>query len=744
MFIHRWGQLMARRRRAVMILWTLLILASLAATPLLMARLGAPDYGVPGSDSAKVQQLLSKHFSGLGAEQDLVVFQTRSGTLDEPANRQAVTHILDAVRGSQHVAAVVGPFDAQAKNQVSQDRTAAFGLVGVDGTTGQLAKRTAAVQKAVRSASSGPVQAWLTGYSPVTNDLTVVENADSERAESIGMPVALIVLLFALGALVAALLPLLLAIAGLCVTFGVITLLSYAMKADSFLVAIVTMIGMGIGIDYALFVVSRFREEMARRHIDRTTPDSSERRAALADCASASLATSGRTVLFSGAIVAISMCSLLVVNSPVFREIGVGVAAVVVCTLLAAWTLLPAVLVALGPRVNKGSLPGRLQPSEVRADGSAADGNWARWAHAVMRRPVLACVLVAAVLALCALPLGSLKYGIDLGINSLAGRPSAQAQQVLTRSFGAGLVSPIEVVITGKSDQPLDAAGQNATATLEEQLTKDGRVGSVDRTVSDNRVLLTVVPSVPVDSTSATALVAHIRHDLAPAAEANGSQIRVGGATAEFADVSHETSSKIPLILLIVLLVTVVFLLFILRSLALPLKAIAMNLLATAASVGITIAVFQWGWASGLLHFRSVGFLQVYIPITVFVMLFGLSMDYEVFLIRRMQEAWRQTGDNVEAIASGVEHTARPIAAAAAIMVAVFGSFVTAGVLELKQFGLALAIAVALDATLVRLVLVPAFMRLLGRWNWWLPGSGFGTDALSDRSEQRTPMREPV
>ncbi|MEO9238663.1 MAG: MMPL family transporter, partial [Jatrophihabitantaceae bacterium] len=182
----------------------------------------------------------------------------------------------------------------------------------------------------------------------------------------------------------------------------------------------------------------------------------------------------------------------------------------------------------------------------------------------------------------------------------------------------------------------------------------------------------------------------------------------------------------------------------ILRSLALPLKAIAMNLLATAASVGITIAVFQWGWASGLLHFRSVGFLQVYIPITVFVMLFGLSMDYEVFLIRRMQEAWRQTGDNVEAIASGVEHTARPIAAAAAIMVAVFGSFVTAGVLELKQFGLALAIAVALDATLVRLVLVPAFMRLLGRWNWWLPGSGFGTDALSDRSEQRTPMREPV
>jgi RND superfamily putative drug exporter len=382
------------------------------------------------------------------------------------------------------------------------------------------------------------------------------------------------------------------------------------------------------------------------------------------------------------------------------------------------------VLVALGPRVNRISLPRRFQPAEVRTDLPPGTSYWARMAHAVMRRPVLASVLVTSILIVAALPLGSLRYGIDLGTASLAGRPSAQAEQVLERSFGTGMVSPVQVVVTGPEGAALGNAGMRRARALATLLSRDPRISAVQEQVQGGRVLLDAVPSVAIDSSAAIRLVGHIRNDLVPeAVDGTWLQVLVGGASAQFVDVSHETSGKIPYILAIVLGLALVFLLYVFRSVALPVKAVLMNLLATAASVGIAVAVFQWGYLHRLLGFTSVGYLQVYIPITVFVMLFGLSMDYEVFLIRRMQETWQETGDNQLAVATGIEHTARPIAAAATIMVVVFGSFLSAHVLELKQFGLALAVAVALDASLIRLVLVPAVMRLLGHWNWWLPGA---------------------
>ena len=325
------------------------------------------------------------------------------------------------------------------------------------------------------------------------------------------------------------------------------------------------------------------------------------------------------------------------------------------------------------------------------------------------------------ILVLAALPVGSLKYGIDLGIGSLGDQPSAQAQKVLARSFSAGAVSPIQIVVTGKGETPLDSAGTQHAKQLSDALGKDDRIAAVESVPGDGRVLLNAVPKVAIDSTAATDLIKYIRTDLAP--RATGQDVFVGGATAQFADISKETTDKAPYVLILVLGLSLLFLLLVFRSVALPIKAVVMNLLVTAAAVGVTIAIFQWGHGTGLLGFTSVGFLQVYIPITVFVLLFGLSMDYEVFLIRRMKESWQHTHDNAAAVASGIEHTARPIAAAAAIMVAVFGSFLTCGILELKQFGLSLAVAIALDATLVRLVLVPAFMRLLGDWNWWMPKS---------------------
>jgi RND superfamily putative drug exporter len=728
---------MARHRRLVIVLWLLALAASGAAYPWLQHRLGAPAYGVTGSQSASVDAMLSRYFSGRGTEQDVLVFDTAGGPLTAPAARRDIARITAAVARMDGVAAVVGPFGPGARAQVSRDGRAALALVGLDGSSAaQRAAQAARVQGRVAELvrtdpagadRAGQVRAWLAGYSPTANDLTAVEGADAERAESIGLPVALVVLVLAFGAVVAALVPLLLAMAGLLLSFGVVALLSLGLRVDAFLVTIVTMIGTGIGIDYALFVVSRFREELARRGVPaagraRGGPVGRADAAAdaVAEAVGASLAASGRTVVVSGTIVAISMCSIFVMDSPVFREISIGVVAVVACTLAAALTLLPALLAALGSRVNRGALPARLQPAELR--GTKPRGGWFSWAHTVMRRPVLFGSVAAAVLVIVALPLGDLRYGIDLGTASLGSTPSAHAQHVLDRSFGPGVVAPVEVVVTGHGQRPLDEAGLQAARRFGTLIGRQPEVANVGVVSSRGRVLIDAVPAVPIDSAAATALVHRIRTQLVRTA-GSGVVVSVGGASAQFADLGAETRHKMPWVLAIVIGLSLVFLLVGFRSLVLPLKAVALNLLCTAAAIGLTIAVFQWGYGAHLLHFDSVGFVQVYLPITVFVMLFGLSMDYEVFLVRRMQESWRRTHDNSVAVATGIAQTARPIAAAAAIMVAVFGSFVTCSVLELKEFGLALAAAVALDATLVRLVLVPAFMRLLGDWNWWLPGT---------------------
>jgi RND superfamily putative drug exporter len=714
----RWGAVMARHRRIVIAIWVVAIIACGASLPFLFNQLKAPNYGVNGSESTRVTQLLQRHFSGQGNEQDVIVFDSGTGRITDPAARTTIDRVVKAAQREKGVVTVISPFSPQARDQVSQDGRAALAIVGLRGNSHQLPQRAGDVQNAVRDASGGGVNAWLTGYTPITNDQTVVQGADSENAESIGMPIALVVLILALGAVVSAVLPLLLAIAGLILSFGVFALLSFGLSFDAFLISIVTMIGTGIGIDYALFVVSRFREELARRNITRAGGKQKEQ---VAEAVGVAVATSGRTILFSGVIVGISVCSLYIVNAPVFREISTGVLVSVICTLTAALTLLPAVLGALGPKVNGGSLPERFRPADARPGADVERGTWARWAHLIMRRPVIAGLISVVILVLFALPVGSLKYGIDLGIGSLHDQPSGHAQKVLSRSFSAGAVSPIQIVVTGRDDTPLDAAGTQHAKQLSDVLSKDSRIAAVESIPGDRRVLLNAVPKVAIDSPAATNLVKYIRHDLAPSA--TGQDVFVGGATAQFADVEKETTDKVPYILLLVLGLSLLFLTMVFRSIALPIKAVAMNLLVTAAAVGATIAVFQWGHGEGLLGFTSVGFLQVYIPITVFVLLFGLSMDYEVFLIRRMKESWQHTHDNAAAVANGIEHTARPIAAAAAIMVAVFGSFVTCNVLELKQFGLSLAVAIALDATLVRLVLVPAFMRLLGDWNWWMPGA---------------------
>ncbi|MFI6047666.1 MMPL family transporter [Nocardia sp. NPDC051321] len=706
----RWGVAMARHRKVVLGVWLLLVVVCGAAYPALHARLGTPDYSVPGSDSVAVDRLVAEHFAQFGIEQDLIVFHSARGTVDAPDYRATIDRTIGIARQTSGIAGAIGPFDGNAA-QISADRHTAFGIVGVNGDISERVRVVQELRTAVETGSGDDTQVMLTGYAPIQAEMMQIETADLQRAEALGIPVATVLLVLALGAVAAALLPITVTAAGIAIAVGALFGLTTFLAFDSLVLSVATMIATGTAIDYAMFIVSRFNEELTRRGV-RNRQD----RDAIAQAVGAAMDTTGRTVLASGLIVMISLCSLAVVGLPMLNGIAVGVVTAVIATMTGAFTLLPALLATLGPAVNRGALPERLRPAEVRS--TTASSAWARWAHTVMARPVLFGAIGVALLLAAAAPLTGLRYGVDVGTEALADRPSGQAISLVEQNFTPGLLAPIEVVATGADASPLTSDARAEADRFLGQLSHDDRIATVLPQYADGRMFAAVVPRAAFGSTAATDLVTDLR---SRAASLGDAEIKIGGTTALFADVSQRITGRFPWVIALVLAVSLTFLVVAFRSIVLALKAILLNLLATGAALGITVAVFQHGVGESALGFHSTGFLQIYLPMLVFAVLFGLSMDYEVFLIRRMKEHWDVHHDNAAAVADGLQRTARPITAAAAIMVAVFASFVTANVLELKQIGFALAVAIAIDALLVRLVLVPAFMRLFGRWNWWLP-----------------------
>lgn len=725
--LYRWGLAVARHRRVVLGVFALLLIVSAVAYPALQRALGAPGYGFSGTESARVEQLIERLFPDLGSENDLVVFHSSRLLAGDAPYRATIAAVDRAVRGQRGVRNVVGPYDPSAVGQILGEEHVAVTGVSLGGSPNQRFNGARAIQAAVtRAAGDNGVQVWFTGASPILKDLSEKQKSDTEQAEMIGVPVALAILLLALGTLVAAMVPLLLAVSGLLLTYGVLTAFTLLFHFDSLLLAIVSMVGLGIGIDYSLFIVCRFREELARAGTgerDRGGVGERDESERVADAVGVALAKSGRTILFSGVIVALSMASMFVVKAAVFREIAGGTVAVVICMLVTAMTLLPAALALLGAGIERGALPRRLQPADARPQGDGEQrGAWARWALLMMRRPVLVAAVTGAVLLAAAIPVLHLHYGFSVDVLQDTSTASGKGERLLAQTLTPGAVGPTQIVLAGRGARSGLGFDVAAAKSLGGQLENDQRVTGVFEHRGSAGVLLTVVPAVAIDSPTATALVGHIRADLAPRLERGRRlTVLVGGSTAKAVDVTDELDEKFPVIMALILGTSLLFLLVVLRSVVLPIKAVLMNLLATGATIGLVVWVFQDGHGHRLLGFTTTGFIQATVPIVMFALLFGLSMDYEVFLIRRMQEEWRRTGDNRLAVAAGIEHTARPITAAAAIMVAVFGSFMTANLLELKQFGFALAAAIAIDATLVRLILVPATMCLLGARNWWLP-----------------------
>jgi RND superfamily putative drug exporter len=744
-FFYRWGLFVARQRWWVLGGWLVLLLAAGLFIPQFQKSLTFAGFEVNQSDSQQVAKLLKTRFSQQFAEQDVLVFHSATMTLNEPAYQQTVQIAIKQIAGLPQVAAVFSPTDPEAQGQISSDGHSAFALIGINGNDDQRLALASRLEEAARRASTGQVEMYITGYSPISADLADQELGDMEQAEIFGLPVALVVLMLAFASVIAAFVPLLLAMVGIVFTLGLLGAISlFSGNFNLGIENILTMIGLGVGIDYTLFIITRFREELTQK-------------ASREEAVAASMATAGKTVFFSGGTVLIALSGLLLVNSKVFTDMAVGAMAVVGVMVLAALSLLPAGLALLGEWVNRLGVPFLKKTTRPQVK-NLDQGFWAGWTRVIMRRPLLWIGIITVLLLLATAPVFQLKLGTDLGTASLGKRPAGRGLDLLAQYFSKGTLSPTQVLVE-RTNGTIDDATLEQVARLTAVLEKDpavARVDSLTKTLDqlagghslaalktlevqpegaqflgyylnwhqgDNITLLNVTPKVAIDSPEVEQLITRIRHQYAPSVLASQTDLKVlvGGTSAEITDLADEMLSKLPWVLGLVLVLSFGLLAIAFRSIFLPLKAVLMNLLSIGTSYGLLVLVFQKGAGEQILNFHSPGTIQVYLPMLAFAILFGLSMDYEVFLIGRMKEEWRHSQNNELAVSRGLEHTAQVITSAAAIMVAVFAAFAFTTILEIKQLGFALAIAILVDATLIRVILVPAAMKLMGHWNWWFP-----------------------
>jgi RND superfamily putative drug exporter len=666
----------------------------------------------PATDSAKELALEQTTFPG--RETDLVVvYSSPTLRVEDPAFQRAVTGTLSALPTSD-VAGTVSYYDTRAPGLVSTDGHATRVVVTLAGA-GQDAKSDN--WEAVKGHLAAPgLNTSIGGRWAVFGDVNEQVSKDIARAESISLPIVFLLSLLIFGSFVSALMPTLVGGIAVMGAFAVVRLITGVTDVSIFSINVITLLGMGLAIDYALFVVSRFREELA------TQPDTS--RDSVAAAVVQTMRTAGRTVLFSGLIVAASLASLLLFPQNFLRSMGYGGMAAVLVAMLAALTVLPALLGVLGPRIEFGRMPWRRGSRAHDADARTPDelhgaehevvhGAWARVAHSVMRRPVA--YLVAIVIGLLALGspfLGAQWGSVDERVLPVSS-PSRQAADLQADLFG-GETSTASIMLRGADES---AAAAYLTGLKAVDGVSQAQVVAT-RSVEGQRLTLVQATWFGNSQTeSSQDVVRQIRAVEPP----SGATALVGGPTADAVDLIHSIGTTLPWMALTVAAVMLVLLFVAFGSVVLPLKAIVMNAVSITASFGVVTWIFQEGHLAGLLGFTSPGYLDVTQPILMLAILFGLSMDYEVFLLSRVREEWDRTGDNTRAVAAGVQRSGRIITSAALLLAVVIGGFATSGIVFLKMIGVGMLVAVLLDATVVRALLVPATMRLLGRANWYAP-----------------------
>jgi RND superfamily putative drug exporter len=735
----RLGRFAYRRRWWVLAAWALLVLVAIPFAPRAPGALRAGGFSLDDLESARARATLVQELGAPPSALVLVYESTGEARVGDPAFEDAVRTATAGVAAAPYVRQVASHLLAPA--QVAADRRVAYDVVLLDIAPDDSPAALPGIQTALLTAPG--VRVTLAGGPAFYGDIQKVSEADLRRAELVSLPLAAIALLLVFGSVIAAGVPLIIGGAAVVTSLAVIFGLASLTPMSIFVLNLATLLGLGLGVDYSLLMLSCFREELARR----TPPGARADAEAVEAAVRVTVATAGRAVFFSGLTVLLGLLGLVLFEFMILRSVGIAGALVVGIAVAAALTLQPALLSVLGSHVDA------LAIRKVRPD-PGSEGAWARLARRVMRRPLLVFFPTLGLLLVLGTPFLHVRFNAPDATILPESVPSRASYETLVRSFGEGAFAPLTLAV--RTDGP--ATGPANIARLYDysrRLAADPRVARVDSLVDvDPRIsllkyqLLYASPGGPPDRFTATALAATTKGDLtaftvttgygpnrdearalvrdlrdptSALAPPAGVRVSVGGGAADVSDTVSRIAADFPRTGLFIVLTTYLVLFMLLRSVWLPLKAIIMNTLSITAAFGALVWVFQDGNLSRLLGFQPLGFVETTLPVILFCVLFGLSMDYEVFLLSRMKEAWERTGDNTEAVAQGLERSGRIVTSAALIVVVVAGSFVFADIVLIKALGLGVALAVAIDATIVRALLVPATMRLLGKWNWWLP-----------------------
>jgi putative drug exporter of the RND superfamily len=679
------------------------------------------NFTLPNSGAQRAADLLQRSFPSQSGDRDSIVYKVSSGSVLEPSVRARMSAMFAKVEKLPHVTSVISPYaGAAAGKAISANRRIAFATVVFDEKANLLPTSAPERVVAVAQAAAKPgLDVQLGGQA-----IEATKKPGFGISTAVGLLAAIVILLLTFGSLVSMGLPIITALLGLGTGLGVIALFTHVVDTPDFSSELAAMIGLGVGIDYALFILTRFREAYA-------TPGPTFQD--VHESVFQAIDTAGRAVLFAGSTVVIALLGMMLLGVEFLYGVALSASIGVLLVMLASMTLLPALLSLAGKRVAAGSRRARARAeARIAASGPtgapagaapgqpAAGGAWIRWSALVRRRPwAIASVAAVAMLAIAA-PATALRLGSSDASNDPANQTTHKAYDLLAEGFGEGFNGPLLVVAKFPSSkreavQQLRAAIAGTPGVVSVAPAKVNPAGEV--------ATITVYPHSSPQAYATTQLVSRLReHVVPPVAAQDGMTVYVGGVTAGAVDFANTLSHKLPLFIGVVVLLSALLLMIVFRSLVIPLQAAVMNLLSIGASLGVIVAIFQWGWFGSLMGTQQ-GPIESFIPVMLFAIVFGLSMDYEVFLVSRMRERWDHTHDNERAVAEGLALTGRVVTAAAAIMVCVFLSFVLGEERVIKEFGLSLASAVFLDALVVRCMLLPATLNIIGKITWSFPAA---------------------
>jgi len=692
-----------RNRGRIIVGWIAALAVAIGLSAAFAGEFNA-DYSTPGSDSKQAQDLLEQRFPAQSGDTVDVVVRS-DGSVTDPAVRSDVTALLAELRGLPHVAAASDPYTTP--GGISEDGHILLAHLNLD-VVNPVDMPTTDAEKLLDAADA----AERPGLDIALGGQSIQQAEQTEiGSEGIALVIAALILLITFGTVVAAGLPIVVALAGLAVSGMLTGLIAAVIDVPDWSTALATMMGIALGIDYTLLMVTRFREWRAVG-LDPET------------ATVATLDTAGRAVMVAGSTVIVSMLGLFAMGLSFMRGASIATIVAVFIVLAAAVTLLPALLGYFGRSVDRLRLPLRRRPEVQVAPGGhlVPTRRWAGWSRFVNRHSIVATVVGVGILLAMALPFLDVRYGFPDAGNDPADKSSRQAYDTVAEGFGPGANGPL--LVAADLSSPGDAATVNALVSDIGQTPGVSAAMPAQVNADGTAALVTVIPDSGPQSAATEDLVHKLRDDVIPeTTDGSGVEAHVGGVTATNIDSNENVSSRLPYLIGGVIALSMLLLFVSFRSIVIPLTAAVMNLLSVGAAYGLMAYVLQGGWAGQLLGIDTATPMPGFVPVIVFAVLFGLSMDYEVFLISRMREVWTRSGDNIRAVGDGLAGTGRVITAAAAIMVAVFAAFVPSPDIILKVIGLGMATAILVDATVVRMLLVPAVMHLLGRMNWWLPPS---------------------